>query len=85
MKSNATASVTRLERVSATATIRDWIEVGTEEVFLTPTSTSEGNAYRELNANSNIMAQIYDCYTRSDADIRETDRLSINGEIYEVK
>jgi len=38
-----------------------------------------------LMANSNIMAQIYDCYTRLDADIKETDRLVISGEKYEVK
>ncbi len=81
MKTNKTITIKRLQKKSENSNIKEWQEVGTESVFVIPLSD-------EMTAIANeqgIFGQSYQVFARLGADIKETDKLIIDGEEYDVK
>jgi len=81
MITNATAKVKRYQRVSEDATIRDYVEVGTEKVFLAPS----GDETRPLATEYGILGKAYDCFFYKKTDIKKGDQLEIRDDKYDVR
>ena len=81
MKTNKTIIIKRLQKKSDSSNIKEWQEVGTENVFVIPLSD-------EMTAIANeqgIFGQSFQVFARVGADIKETDKLIIDGDEYDVK
>jgi len=81
MKTNKTITIQRLEAEVANPNITSWQEVGTISGMFLPLSAE----MNQLAQAQGIMGKAYNLYTAVGADIQETDRAIIDGEIYEVK
>lgn len=81
MKTNKTVTIQRLTVDKINKNIKKWQEVGTENVFIMPLS----DEMVAIAGEQGIFGQSYQIFAKPDSDIKQTDRLIIDGETFEVK
>ena len=84
MLTNCKVTIQELQRISEEATIRDWVQIGTENLLLVPPSSS-GSEMKAIADTYQIMGKPYQAYTETGTIIKEGHRLVINDDYYEVK
>lgn len=81
MKSNKNITIKRLTVDETNPNIKKWQEVGTEDVFIMPLSDEMVAVAHEQG----IFGQSYQIFAKPDSAIKQTDRLIIDDETFEVK
>jgi len=82
MLTNTIAIILELQKISESATIREWIEVGEESIFLVPADESGMKAIADAYQ---IMGKAYNAYTTTSTSIEAGHRLKIGDDYYDVK
>lgn len=81
MRTNKTAIVTRLKEKTAGSSVKDWKAAGEVTGMFLPLNDER----KQLATEQGIIGKAFVFYTEKSADIQETDRLTIDTIIYEVK
>ena len=81
MKTNKIAIIKQLKAEIGNPNIESWVEKGTEKIMFLPLS-SEKN---QIAKAEGIIGKAYNVFAEVKADIKETDRLVIDGLEYDVR
>lgn len=82
MLTNVKVTIWELQRVSEEATIRDWVKIGEEDIFLVPLTSSEMRIKAE---QYQIMGKAYEAHTTTSTDIEKGHKLEVGDDYYEVR
>jgi hypothetical protein len=81
MLTNYSATIKELRVVSEGATVRDWVEIGTEKIFIAPASSQ----LRGLASDYQIMGEPCEAFVKPSSIIEEGHRLETRAGNYDVK